>query len=225
MDVRATPPAPVFKMYRALVGVGVACALLIVSVYQVTLPVITKNRAEALERAIFRVVPGAVSSQAFVADGERFVAATEGAAGARIYAGYDESGALLGLAIPAAGMGYADVIEVLYGYSPGAHAVVGMAVLASKETPGLGDKIAKDPAFLKNFEALDVTLDAGAPKHPIVAVKAGEKTQPWQIDGITGATISSKAIASILRESTAKWAPRIEAAQASFRKAAEEVTP
>ena len=42
-----------------------------------------------------------------------------------------------------------------------------------------------------------------------MAVKSGEKTQPWEIDGITGATISSKAIARILREGSEAWVPLI----------------
>ena len=46
-------------------------------------------------------------------------------------------------------MGYQDVIRILlYGYSPEHQAIVGMRVLESRETPGLGDKIEKDPAFL-----------------------------------------------------------------------------
>lgn len=222
MDARAPSTPSVFHMYRALVGVGVACALLIVSVYELTKPVIEKARAEALERAIFEVVPGAKKSQAYDAS---FAVAGADAKGERIFAAFDDSGALLGLAIPASGMGYADTIEILYGYSPDKDAVVGMVVLASKETPGLGDKIAKDPVFLKNFEALDATMVGDAPKNPIVAVKAGDKDQPWQIDGITGATISSKAIASILRDSTTKWVPRIEAELGAFSAPAEEVTP
>ncbi len=227
MDVRATPsPTPVLHMYRALVGVGVACALLIVSVYELTGPIIAKNRAEALQKAIFLVVPGAASTQAYVSTDSGFDVAGPDTAGEKIYAAFDEQGALLGLAIPAAGMGYADVIEILYGYSPDKDAVVGMAVLASKETPGLGDKIAKDPVFLKNFERLEVVLDGDKPKNPIVAVKAGQKTNPWEVDGITGATISSVAIADILRESTKKWSARIEAQVSTFRAPApEEVTP
>ena len=58
-------------MYRALVGVGVACGLLIVSVYVLTLPVIARNEAEALQRAVLQVLPGAVAKASFVfaADG------------------------------------------------------------------------------------------------------------------------------------------------------------
>jgi electron transport complex protein RnfG len=84
-----------------------------------------------------------------------------------------------------------------------------MEVLESKETPGLGDKIIKDEDFLANFAALDATLksDGSALENPIEAVKAGQKEQPWQIDGITGATISSKAVGDILRSSTEYMLP------------------
>ena len=45
-------------------------------------------------------------------------------------------------------MGYQDVIRVLYGYSFAEEAVVGIRVLESKETPGLGTRIETDPDFL-----------------------------------------------------------------------------
>jgi electron transport complex protein RnfG len=116
---------------------------------------------------------------------------------------------LAGVAIEAQGMGYQDIIRLLYGYAPQSQAIVGMEVLASKETPGLGDKIEKDPAFLANFRALDVSIaaDGQSLQRPVEAVKSGSKTLPSQIDGITGATISSKAIAAILRQSSAQWVP------------------
>jgi electron transport complex protein RnfG len=185
-------------MYRAMVGVGLACGLLIVTVFQATLPVIQRNRAEALQRAIFQVLPEARSSATFrLTDDERFDV-VEGAAagGSLVYAGYDDQQRLVGLAIEARGMGYQDVIRVLY-------------VLESKETPGLGDKIETDADFLRNFEALDVTLtdDLSALAHSIEATRSGEKEHPWQVDGITGATISSVAIADMLDRSAARWLP------------------
>ena len=70
-------------------------------------------------------------------------------------------------------MGYQDVIRVLYGYSAEANAVIGLRVLESQETPGLGDKIETDAGFLANFERLDVSLsdDLSRVLHPIEAVK------------------------------------------------------
>lgn len=205
-----------WPMVRALVGVGLLCGLLIVGAFEVTAPIIARNRAEALQRAIFQVLPSATSSRTFVMDADGAFAAVAGqrAADARaVHAGFDDDGELVGLAIEAQGMGYQDVIGVLYGYSFTEDAIIGVAVLESRETPGLGTKIETDPDFLRNFERLDVSLteDGRGILHPIEAVKHGEKQSPWQVDAITGATISSYALADILRESSAFWMPRVEA--------------
>jgi electron transport complex protein RnfG len=192
----AAGPAPTstWHMYRAMVGVGVCCGLLIVTVYQVTLPVIEENKAEALQAAIFDVLPGAATSTTYrleEPDGFR-VADGKGVGEQRVYAGYDGDHRLVGLAVEAHGMGYQDVIRLIYGYSFDENAIVGIRVLESKETPGLGDKIETDPDFLENFRRLDVSLaeDRESLAHAIVPVKHGQKTNPWEVDGITGATIS-----------------------------------
>jgi electron transport complex protein RnfG len=204
-----------------MVGVGLMCGLLIVSVFLVTRPVIERNKAEALQRAIFQVLPDARSSTTFSFDeddGFR-VLEGEGVGGQLVYAGYDDQRRLVGLAVEARGMGYQDVISLLYGYSFTDDAIVGIRVLETKETPGLGDKIETDPDFLENFVRLDVALtdDLTEIAHPIEPVKKGEKDQPWQVDGITGATISSKAVANILRSSSVFWVPRIRRHLDDFR--------
>jgi electron transport complex protein RnfG len=210
--VAVTPPS-VFHMYRSMVGVGLLCGLLIVTVYELTRPVIARNKAEALERAIFQVLPEARTSTTFRLNGEDGFEVLEGESVGEslVYAGYDEQQRLVGLAVEAHGMGYQDVIRVLYGYSFDEEAIVGIRVLESKETPGLGDRIETDADFLENFKRLDVSLsaDQSTVLHPIEPVKHGKKEHPWQVDGITGATISSVAIAEILSRSTAYWIPRI----------------
>ena len=212
----AIPTAPSvssFNMLKAMTAIGLMCALLIVLTYEGTLPRITKNKAEALEKAIFRVIPGITAKETFIWDGnDQFVLPTEeGQEGQAVYAGYDDKGNLQGIALEASGIGFADIIRIIYGYDPEKEAVIGFYVLESKETPGLGDKIEKDDNFLSNFEALDVelTADGTSVKNKIIPVKAGEKEQNWEIDCITGATISSKAIANILSESTEVWMPRL----------------
>lgn len=211
----APPRTGAWPMYRAMVGVGLVCGLLIVTAFEGTKPVIERNRAAALERAIFRVLPEARSRRTYrlLAD-DRFEPATGATAAGvpEIHAGFDASGRLVGFAIEASGMGYQDVVRVLYGYSSERDAIVGLQILESRETPGLGDKIGNDAAFLANFERLDVSLaeNGSALAHAIVAVKHGEKEHAWQVDGITGATISSKAVASILDGSATFWAPRLE---------------
>ena len=201
IQITAEPPKA-WHMIRALGGVGILCSLLIVLTFQATLPVITRKKAEALERAVFNVLPGAVERTTLaIGDDDRLTTVTGEATGGRlVYAGYDENGAFVGVALEAAGQGFQDVIRLLYGYAPGRQQVIGMEVLESKETPGLGDKILKDPDFLANFAALDASLneEGSGLSHAIEAVKKGKKQHPWQIDGITGATISSVAVADII---------------------------
>lgn len=222
------PQAPsTWHMYRAMVGVGVLCGLLIVTVFELTRPVIERNKAEALQRAIFHVLPDADTSTTFRFDEERgrFEPAAGGSTeGPVVHAGYAGRGddrRLVGLAVEASGMGYQDVIGVLYGYSFAEEAVIGLRVLESKETPGLGDKIETDGQFLENFRRLDVSLtdDGSDVAHPIEPVKPGQKEHPWQVDAITGATISSHAIADILKRSTSYWIPRIHRRLGDFREA------
>ncbi len=219
----ANPPAPpsIWHMYRAMVGVGVFCGLLIVSVFQVTLPLIERNKAEALQEAIFHVLPNASTSNTYrLAEAGGFeLLEGDDVAGQLVYAGYDDAQQLVGLAVEAQGMGYQDVIAVLYGYSFTEQAIVGLQVLESKETPGLGDKIETDPDFLENFKSLDVSIreDGSGLAHPVVPVKHGEKTNPWEVDGITGATISSVAIANLLNRSAEYWVPRIRSSLSDFQ--------
>ena len=191
-------PRPPWHMYRAMVGTGIACALLIVAVYLSTGPAIERNRAAVLQRAVLQVLPGATRFET------RDI-------GQPVYVGFTTENALAGMALEASAMGYADTVRILYGYDPARQAVVGLRVLESKETPGLGDRIETDPVFTANFKALDVRVnDAGtALANPIELVKPGEKNRPWQIDGISGATISSAAIAAMLRDSAGRWVPEL----------------
>lgn len=211
--LKLNEPPNSFRMIATMGGIGILCALLIVFTYQFTLPVITKKKVEALNRAVFEVLPGTKTKRTFfITTGGRIVAKEEAGKGDKpLYAGYDEKNNLIGVAVEASGQGFQDVIHLIYGYSPQKQAITGIKVLESKETPGLGDRIEKDPDFLKNFKALDVTTteDANSLKHKIVTVKHGKKEHPWQIEGITGATISSKAVGRILGQSTAQWIPVI----------------
>ncbi|ARV15378.1 FMN-binding protein [Polaribacter sp. SA4-12] len=198
------------KMLKAMLVIGIISALLIVSAYQLTLPRVLQLKAEALEKAIFKVLPGTVSTQAFGINtkGELTKIETGEKYESTYYAGYDKNEKLVGYAIDAAGQGYADIIRVLYGYDPKEQILIGFQVLESKETPGLGDKIEKDQRFIDNFKALDVSLTNDRKlKNKVITVKQGEKQNPWEIDGITGATISSRAIGKIIGVSTAKDVP------------------
>ena len=209
-----------WHMYRALVGIGILCALIITSVYELTKPIISRNKGEVLEQAIFTLLPDARFKKTYRLTAEsRFEQITDSARADRVvYACYNEARQLVGFAIEAQGMGYQDAISLLYVYAPAKEAIVGMAVLESRETPGLGSRISTDAIFLRNFERLDVSLTSDQRKlaHPIEVVRAGEKNQPWQIDAITGATVSSQAVGNILQQSAEFWIPQLLNSEETF---------
>ncbi|MBD0401761.1 FMN-binding protein [Flammeovirga sp. EKP202] len=209
------------KMLTAMVGIGALCALLIVLTYEGTAERIAFLKQEALQNAIFKVLPGIEKTRAFYLDKEgHFKPLAENQKEATVvYAGFTGQGELAGLAIQGAGQGYADVIKVLYGYNPQKEEIVGFYVLESKETPGLGDKIEKDEIFLANFKAMDVKLNADKSQlvNSVTTVKSGEKNNLWEVDGITGATISSRAIGNILNESTSEMLPIIQRNISEFK--------
>jgi len=158
-----------------------------------------------LREAVFKVLPGVSQMQALVyRDGELVAVGAPDKDEPVVYGGYDEQGDFVGYAMPAAGPGFQDTIAILYGYKPAEKIVVGMEVLESRETPGLGDKIYKDAVFVAGFSALFVEPE-------IIAVKKGTKSQPNEIDAITGATISSKAVVRIINEAHAEWSAQLPA--------------
>lgn len=198
------------RLIATLAVIAMLSGFFVVLAYQITLEPIATNHRTALERAVFTVLPGATTSVnlRITETGVERLADDE-ADRANVFAGYDDSGNLVGYATQAAARGYADVVRVLYGYSPERECIIGFTVLQSAETPGLGDKIETEPGFLANFECLDVRLNPEGTDllNPITVVPQSTKTEPWQIDGITGATVTSRAVGNALQTSTSRMLP------------------
>lgn len=207
--IQEAPQSGSGRMLRAMVGIGTVCALLIVLTYEGTAERIATLQDKALEAAVFRVLPGTTSTAVFTVMASGDIKPAEEGSSNLVYAGYNDEGKLTGVAIEASGQGYAGVIRILYGYDPDTETVVGFYVLQSNETPGLGDKIEKDEDFLANFDGLDVRLENGQLRNQVVPVKNGTKTNAWEVDAITGATISSRAIAEIIDRSAGEILPVI----------------
>ncbi|MBJ20861.1 MAG: hypothetical protein CL933_15750 [Deltaproteobacteria bacterium] len=203
-EPEAKPAAVAPRMVLALGLAGLLAGLFIVVVYEATLPMIEANRAAALREAVFRVVPGSKAMQRLVVKGGTLAVAGDKESGASIYAAYDDTGKFVGYAVPGQGSGFQDTIRLIYGFDPASKRVVGMDVLESKETPGLGDKIYKDEAFVAGFSKLAIEPE-------IVVVKNGTKSKDNEVDGITGATISSKAVVKIINAGNDTWQKRLPA--------------
>ncbi len=217
-QIAPQPVTSAWSMYRAIVGIGALCALVIVGVYQATASRIRDNQQRFLDAAIAQVLPAAQSTIAVTLTEGGGLERTQENEELPVFFGYDTNNNLAGAVITAQGMGYQDNIRVLYAYSFDLDAITGFKVLDSKETPGLGDRVEKEPHFIANFTRLDARLNADGTTllHEITTVKQGKKSEPWQIDGITGATITSDAIGKILNDSTAAWVPVLEEHASSF---------
>ncbi|HNQ03918.1 MAG TPA: FMN-binding protein [Thiobacillaceae bacterium] len=223
LDAPLPQPASSTAMLRTLGLVAGLCGILIVSAYQGTQEAVTANRKIALERAVFQIIPGAQRVDEYFATRGGLVPAQgnvpDGAV--KFYAAYDTAGKLRGIAAEGAARGYADTVRVLYAYDPVRRVINGMGVIYMRETPGIGDKIATDSAFLRNFQALDASLGADPQTlaNTIRVVKQGSKQHPWEIDAISGATITSKAVGRGINDSAGRLLPLLVPHLASLKEA------
>ncbi len=165
---------------------------------------VTRGRIEAQKErermAALRIVFPQVKK-----DGFREVSSPKSAfaAGGKYHEAYDDSGKLVGYALEAAGTGYSSTIRVTVGIDAKAEEIRGIKITFQQETPGLGANCeaveveetlwdvlvgkrektpAREPKFQAQFRGKN--LDH--------FVKVGNKYQ--NIDGLTGATITTNAV-------------------------------
>ena len=197
-------------MIATLGFVTALSGFLIVTVYQATKPAIEENKRLAIQKTVLEVIKGATAYKHFVINEKgELLAATPGLKGTNVYAGYDAQGKLTGLAAEGRAQGYSGAVETIYAYTPSCQCITGVKVIKQTETPGLGDKVITNKDFVANFDKLDATVKGDALANAIVAVKHGSKKNPWEIDAISGATISSKAIAKGLNGSAQDVLPKV----------------
>ncbi len=206
-DAPRPPEVSSLRLVGTLAFFGAIAGFLIVLVFQWTRPRIDAHKALVLRQAALEVLgePQQMKS-IFVYQGRLVDALPAGVDSPgldRLYLGLDAGGRPVGYAIEARGTGFQDVIDLIFGYDAHTKKLLGMKVLESKETPGLGEKIESDSSFVAGFRG---------PTGPIVGVKKGqEKGDPHEVDMITGATISSRAVIGIIDARLAEVTPLLDA--------------
>ena len=121
------------------------------------------------------------------------------------YKAFDADRTHRGWVIKASGAGYADKIEVLIGLDAAGEKILGLYVLDQKETPALGNRI-KEPEWREKFVGRETT-------RLIVVSKASEKAANIannSVQGLTGATVSSKAVARIVYDAARDFHTRLK---------------
>lgn len=145
-------------------------------------PQIAENKLNETLSQVPSLVPGAVSG---APDDQTL-------SGRRIFRALDGQGKLVGWVVPGNGQGFGDKIELIIGLNAAATELTGIFVLDQKETPALGDRITTSE-FQSRFVGMSTerTLNAKqAPTDPATGV----------IQALSGATISSRAVCSIINQ-------------------------
>ncbi|HET7456066.1 MAG TPA: FMN-binding protein [Gemmatimonadaceae bacterium] len=196
-----------WKLLALMTTAGAIAGLLIVTVYQATLPRIERHQGEVMQAAIREVLAAPPSVDTLYLYRGALVKTLPPGASAKglekVYLGHDAAGKRVGFAVSAAENGFQDLVTLMFGYDASAHRLIAMKVVGNKETPGLGNKIETDSAFVNGF------ANAAA---PLNGVKAGTgKAGPNDVAMITGATISSRAVIRIINDAVARWQPLMDA--------------
>jgi electron transport complex protein RnfG len=198
---------PSWRLPALMTVAGAIAGTLIVLVYRATLPGIERHKGEVVRAAVQEVLEAPRSFDTLYVVGGALVRTLPAGTSARgletVYLGHDATGKRMGFAVSATENGFQDPVTVMFGYDAAAHRVIAMKVIANKETPGLGNKISSDSAFVNGF------VNASA---PLAGVKgAAAKTHAGDVVMITGATISSRAVIRIINDAIARWQPLMDA--------------
>lgn len=154
-----------------------------------TKPKVEYHREQALQAAIAEVLPPYAFCDVLETDmGSLYI----GKAG--------DSVTTVGAAFMAIGSGFQGEVRIMVGYTPEKAVLTGIKVLEQIETPGLGTKIVIDPSNKEDPLWWPAQFKGLSVKPEIVVLKNARPTQDNEIQGITGATISSKAVARIIND-------------------------
>jgi electron transport complex protein RnfG len=174
----------VIQMLSSLTIIGIISGAALSEVNSWAIPKIEANRKADTEKAIYIVQHEATKYEKIV--NINF----------ELYEVFDKNNNSLGYALPYEGNGFQGKIRLILGVDKSLTNLLGLQVLEQVETPGLGSKII-ETEFTKQFKNL-------LTKPEIIWVKGVSPDSPNEIQAITGATISSKAVVKIINDGLSK---------------------
>lgn len=164
----------IIKLAAILFAIAFLCSLILVVCNSITEPVIKKLQIESENSAKAEVLS--------INDGEFKNIKADGVDEA--YLGYDKDGNLVGYCFKVSPSGFGGKITLMVGVDTSCK-VVGVKITQMSETPGLGAK-ASEPDWLNKFVG----------KTNGINIAKGGKGGENDVDAISGATITSKAVAN-----------------------------
>ena len=119
----------------------------------------------------------------------------------KVYIGkIDDSTQPVGIAFKVDGSGFQGNISIMVGVDPSFNSITGIKVLGQIETPGLGTKIVVDPSNKTNPFWFPEQFGGVVLFPQIDVVKNSIPQNQNEVQAISGATITSKAVVRIINE-------------------------
>ncbi|MBN1299900.1 MAG: FMN-binding protein [Melioribacteraceae bacterium] len=176
----------VIKMIVTLSFIGIVSGSMLSQIAGWAAPKIEMHRKADTEKAIFLVQPEAKSYSNI------------GSVDFECYKVFIDSvnQKFIGYALPYEGNGFQGKVRLMVGIDSSLKIITGLQVLEQVETPGLGTKVTEE-AFTGQFNGL-----LSVPQVNWVKGVPPEKNN--EIQAITGATISSKAVVNIINDGLKK---------------------
>lgn len=163
----------IIKLGVTLAVICIVATLALALTNNFTSAIISKRQADDLKATLGVVLPGVDSFEAKTdANGATYYLATKG-------------GSPAGAVFNAAPQGFGGPINMLVGFDQTGK-ITGVEIVSLSETPGVGMRTKEDPSFREQFKGKSVTD----------AIAVGQDVQ-----ALTGATVSSKAVTKGVRES------------------------
>ncbi len=166
-------PSTILGIALNLMAAGLLSGVILATINHFTQPIRERNEELMREQARKDVLPTA----------SRFEPIAGFAAGAQWFRGFDEQGQLVGHVLPVTTRGYDGRIEMILGVDA-SFAITDFRVIKHSETPGLGAKAVEDN-FRSRFRG-----------RKLGELEVSKSPDPKKILAITGATITSRAIAT-----------------------------
>jgi Na+-translocating ferredoxin:NAD+ oxidoreductase subunit G len=183
---------PVMLFFREswlLIVCSFVFGLLLAGINAAWQPRIEQNKREKINNALQTLIPQAQDFEQVWTDREIVLEDTGKTQKVQLFKAVEGSDTV-GWAFTSVGSGYADKIELMIAVDADFEKILAYKVLFSNETSGFGDKI-KNDYYKDQFE--------GAPAGTLELLKLGdEKVIDDKIIAISGATISSEAVVSII---------------------------
>jgi Na+-translocating ferredoxin:NAD+ oxidoreductase subunit G len=178
-------PMPLFAhILLTLSLIGVISGGVLAQVNAWAVPQIAENQRLATERAIYHVQPEAERYELLESDA------------LTVYRVYGAGDRPVGYALVHSGQGFQDAITLVIGVEDDRATITGIEVLEQSETPGLGTVITESD-FLSQF--------LGLVGHPQIEwVKTPPQAGANEVEMVTGATISTRAVVVIVNDAVAK---------------------